>query len=69
MHQPADNVTQQSPQWVLVFPRYSGSLRAWRFDRGQGLHQKDTQLYLGIFLQVWLYVLQCSLYIVRLLQQ
>jgi hypothetical protein len=43
---------QQQPQWALVFPRYSGSLRAWRQGRGAGLQQADVELYLRVFLQV-----------------
>jgi hypothetical protein len=43
---------QQQPQWVLVFPRYSGSLRAWRRQRGAGLQRHDIALYLRVFLQV-----------------
>lgn len=42
----------QQPQWLLVFPRYSGSLRGWRLLRGQGLDQEDLGLYLRIFMQV-----------------
>jgi hypothetical protein len=47
-----DAAAQQPPQWVLVFPRYSGSLRAWRQARGAGLLRQDVELYLRVFLQV-----------------
>jgi hypothetical protein len=43
---------QQQPQWVLVFPRYWGSLRAWRRQRGPGLQRQDVALYLRVFLRV-----------------
>ncbi|KAF6261767.1 kinase-like domain-containing protein [Scenedesmus sp. NREL 46B-D3] len=42
----------QQPQWALVFPRYSGSLRAWRQQRGRQLQLQDVALYLRVFLQV-----------------
>lgn len=47
-----DSSSATQPQWVLVFPRYSGSLREWRLRRGQGLGHQDIELYLNIFLQV-----------------
>lgn len=49
---PLHQQQQQQPQWVLVFPRYSGSLRAWRQARGAGLRQQEVELYLRVFLQV-----------------
>lgn len=40
-------------QWVLVFPRYAGSLREWRLKwRGRGLDARDLPVYLRLFLQV-----------------
>jgi len=40
-------------QWVLVFPRYAGSLRDWRLKwRGRGLDAQDLPVYLRLFLQV-----------------
>lgn len=47
-------------QWVLVFPRYLGSMREWRLKwRGKGLDAKDLPVYLRLFLQVRLYVCCC----------
>jgi hypothetical protein len=43
---------QQQPQWVLVFPLYAGSLKAWRHKRGKGLQRQDIALYLRVFLRV-----------------
>jgi hypothetical protein len=40
-------------QWLLVFPRYGGSLREWRQRwRGRGLTCGDLRVYLRLFLQV-----------------
>lgn len=40
-------------QWVLLFPRYAGSLREWRLRwRGKGLDGADLPVYLQLFLQV-----------------
>jgi hypothetical protein len=40
-------------QWVLVFPRYQGSLREWRLNwAGRGLNTEELPVYLSLFLQV-----------------
>lgn len=40
-------------QWVLVFPRYQGSLREWRLNwAGRGLNTQELPVYLSLFLQV-----------------
>eukprot|EP00775_Hariotina_reticulata_P006738 gene6738-6958_t len=40
------------PSWLLVFPRYSGSLKEWRIMRGLGLQREDIGMYLRVFIQV-----------------
>lgn len=40
-------------QWVLVFPKYAGSMREWRLRwRGKGLDTQDLPVYLRLFIQV-----------------
>lgn len=40
-------------QWVLVFPRYAGSMREWRISwAGRGLDTHDLPMYLSLFVQV-----------------
>jgi hypothetical protein len=44
-------------QWVLIFPRYAGSMREWRVSwAGRGLNSNDLPVYLSLFLQVSVFV-------------